>query len=168
MAPPRLAVLVAALALAPHPAPGDETRIAQSAPAYKKIGGVYKWVDENGKVHFTDRPPPGVEAQSVEIKQRATPAPSDSDSEDRAERRRRLTEAFEAERKEKAALRARAKAEARERKAKCASARDRLKFISESAGRLYEEGDDGTPTYVSEERQTEMKAKLDAYIAKNC
>lgn len=36
----------------------------------------YKWVDEDGKVHYSDSPPPGVEAQAVDLPELLTiPAP---------------------------------------------------------------------------------------------
>jgi len=37
-------------------------------------GEVYKWVDEAGRVQFGDRPPPGVDARSVEMHKVPTPA----------------------------------------------------------------------------------------------
>jgi glutaredoxin len=30
-------------------------------------GAIYKWVDENGKVHFTDNPPDAAQAEEVEL-----------------------------------------------------------------------------------------------------
>jgi glutaredoxin len=31
-------------------------------------GAIYKWVDENGKVHFTDKPPDDTRAEEVELR----------------------------------------------------------------------------------------------------
>jgi len=36
--------------------------------SFAVCGGVYKWVDEHGKVHFTDSPPDDVSAEEVELK----------------------------------------------------------------------------------------------------
>ena len=41
---------------------------------------VYKWVDEDGNVHFTDTPPPKQETEEVRIQPRATQAPSRSNA----------------------------------------------------------------------------------------
>lgn len=36
---------------------------------------VYKWVDENGNVHFTDAPPPKQKTEEVKIQRAPTPSP---------------------------------------------------------------------------------------------
>jgi len=36
--------------------------------SYAAMGGIYKWVDEQGKVHFTDNPPDDVKTEEVELK----------------------------------------------------------------------------------------------------
>jgi hypothetical protein len=30
--------------------------------------GIYRWVDENGKVHFGDRPPQAVETENINLR----------------------------------------------------------------------------------------------------
>ena len=35
--------------------------------AYSSHGAIYKWVDENGKVHFTDNPPDDTQTEEVEL-----------------------------------------------------------------------------------------------------
>lgn len=42
--------------------------------------GVYKWVDENGKVHFSDRVPGGAQAEQVKIRTYSGPAEVSNDS----------------------------------------------------------------------------------------
>ena len=32
-------------------------------------GEIYKWVDQNGEVHYTDTPPPGVQTERVQIEE---------------------------------------------------------------------------------------------------
>ena len=60
-----------------------------AAPA----AGVYRWIDERGRVHYTDRPPnPDTEAKRMTI----APAPGvDPELSARRERQRRLLEAIE-------------------------------------------------------------------------
>ncbi len=36
--------------------------------SYAANGGIYKWVDEQGKVHFTDNPPDDIKTEEVELK----------------------------------------------------------------------------------------------------
>ncbi len=45
---------------------------------------VYKWVDEDGNVHFTDTPPPKQETEEVKIDRAPTPTYRSSDSLDSA------------------------------------------------------------------------------------
>ena len=40
-------------------------------------GGVYKWTDENGQLHFTDKPPIGKQAQTKDVRPASGDAPAD-------------------------------------------------------------------------------------------
>ena len=75
-------------------------------------GAVYKWVDAEGQMHYSDRPPPGVKnAEVVDIPESdiettlAAPAQPDSSAEE-LERIRKLTEELEKDRKVREAERA--------------------------------------------------------------
>ncbi len=50
------------------------------AAATAIAGGVYRWVDANGKVHYGDQPPAGAQAQQMKVKQ-AKPAPTAPEAE---------------------------------------------------------------------------------------
>lgn len=39
------------------------------------LADMYKWVDENGKVHYTDSPPPGKKAKKLDLKINTFSAP---------------------------------------------------------------------------------------------
>ena len=39
--------------------------LATAGPA---VADMYKWVDETGKIHYTDSPPPGKKAQKLDLK----------------------------------------------------------------------------------------------------
>ena len=72
-----------------------------SSPAWG--AGIYKWVDENGKIHFGDRPPAATGgSQAVKVKPvpegSGTRAPSGSE---RSKLQRRLLDVFARERAEK-------------------------------------------------------------------
>jgi len=46
---------------------------------------VYKWTDDQGVVHYGDAPPPGVEAEQLELKgNRTRPSPDQEEAEDEA------------------------------------------------------------------------------------
>lgn len=65
--------------------------------------GVYKWTDANGKVHYSDQPPPTVEASKVQISRpagvTAPEAPHDASKSDERRARAQDEEAREIKRK---------------------------------------------------------------------
>lgn len=90
---------------------------------------VYKWVDENGRVHYGDQPG---NASAREITLPAT-QPMDEAVRARGQKQKKLLQVFEEERQEKHEQEARAKAEQQKREQECALAKVRLKNY-ESAG----------------------------------
>ncbi len=55
---------------------------------------VYKWVDEDGKVHFADRPT-GSNAEQVDIKSSDDSLKPDLETEKRLEKQRKLLKVYE-------------------------------------------------------------------------
>ena len=116
---------------------------------------IYKWVDEKGRVHYGEKPPPG--AKSSTVRQEATPpsapssagkGPADISTQD-AEFRRRQIERAQAEE---------AKAQdAKRRQARCDQARQRL-ADAEFAGRHY--------TYKGGERVFMSDAEREASLTR--
>lgn len=88
-------------------------------------GETYKWVDESGQTHFSDRPPPGVVVEQIQIR----PPPSSLSPEQAAERvdQLRMQQAAEAARRgeeDKAEAGAEAEAQVRyARRERCDRAR---------------------------------------------
>lgn len=97
---------------------------------------VYKWVDEQGRVHYGDKPH-GIEAQSVPVRPAPTTGPSAEPPQDRDEAQRRLLHDLEQDRLEREEARERKTQEQARRERNCALARDRLRRL-ESAGLLYD------------------------------
>lgn len=118
---------------------------------------VYRWVDQQGKVHYSDRLDRGG-AQRFEI--------SEPDSElDRMERenmeaeqkvqRQRLLDAYREEREDEMLDRLKTEAEERQRAIKCAQARKQLSAYESS--RLYRPQQGGGRYYLSsDERRQEL------------
>lgn len=117
---------------------------------------VYRWVDEQGQVHFGDRPGArGAETLRIESAP-ATPAATD-----RSERVRRLLDEYATVRNEREAAAARRGEEAAERKRLCAEARDRLKSYEEASS-LYTLDAEGQRRYLDETgRATALAAARD-------
>ncbi|MEJ2611256.1 MAG: DUF4124 domain-containing protein [Candidatus Thiodiazotropha sp.] len=127
---------------------------------------VYKWIDEKGQVHFSDRP---VAESSTEVKIKSTPvegSPSET-SQQHAEKRRRLLEVYEEDRAKKKEAKTKQQEARKQRKRKCVLAKDRYNSHSRASG-IYGLNKDGTRVFYSdEERQRHMK-KLKADIARWC
>jgi hypothetical protein len=135
---------------------------------------VYKWVDKDGNVHFTESPPPEDAAQSEEVdtsrsqrsesqrqeamrlqqgrEPEAEASPEDMDAAALA-RQKALEEQMEREYQEK-------------RKVACNSAKVNLQML-QSGGRIYDEDEDGNRTYLDDRERTQRiehyQGKVDQY-----
>lgn len=126
---------------------------------------IYKWVDEDAKVHYGDRKPAaGSEARALQL----PPTPSkDADHADRSLQRRRLLDAFEAERAEKEQAAEEAATAKQERNQRCARIRrDLARF--ERANIVYNHDDSGARVYMSDEERREAVADARTWIDNHC
>lgn len=98
---------------------------------------VFKWVDEQGNVHFGDRPQ-GSDAQALTVRPAAVPA---SGGRARHERTERLLESLKSEREERRDAYAAAERDKAERKRKCAVARAELNRRETSAHLFYRDAE---------------------------
>lgn len=109
------------------------------AVAASAHAGITKWVDAEGKVHYSDGPPPASAKSQKSLNIQSNPAPSQTPSaggkaggegkslaERDLESRKRRVEAEEAAAKE-----AKAKEEAQRKQANCAQARNQLQALQE-------------------------------------
>lgn len=118
---------------------------------------VYRWVDEQGKVHFSDQPNSGG-AQKLEISE-PKPGSAGIDQEqldtERKIQQERLLDAYREEREARQQERNAAEQAERQRASNCAYARNRLREYGNS--RLYEPLEDGGRRYLDyDERQQEI------------
>ncbi|MCG8425983.1 MAG: DUF4124 domain-containing protein [Chromatiales bacterium] len=132
-------------------------------------GGIYRWVDENGKVHFSDRPVQD-DAQEMAIPEQKPMYQFESDTQQQRqiEQQRRL-EMYDERREQKAQQRLeKKKREAQKAKLKreCAFAKDRLRRYQGAA--IYVPQEDGSRRYLNEEQREKEIADLKQQIDKNC
>ncbi len=139
-----------------------------------RAGGIHRWVDADGVVHFGDRPPPGIQSETL-----AQPSRSESDSSAtkrdarpldeaaRRERRRRLLRAFEEERRERAMREAEAARRAEQRRRACVQARDNLRSIRQASG-LYRLDERGERVFLDREARARAEARAEAEVARYC
>lgn len=126
--------------------------------------GVYKWTDENGNVHYGDKPTTSSEQLNISTEKSTRSSMTD---EAREERRQRISDSLTDDRLE----RNKKKAEAKKKKAKlnsqCVYAKDRLKRY-QRAGRLYNLDKEGNRVTLSDKSRDKTIASLQKEIRKNC
>lgn len=128
---------------------------------------IYKWTDENGVVHFGDRPS-GVAAEQV------TSIESDPTDAAQVQARVEARKASQAAEAEDAAAAGQQElteeeleARERERAERCAMLKERLQAFLTSR-RLYREGENGERIYLNEEETLAARAKLQKEIVETC
>lgn len=138
--------------------------------ATASAAGVYKWVDDKGKVHYGDRPPASASSKSVNVESRGSSTAGPVSEAERAARRQRLLQSFEADRAERANQRAQkqqALAKKRELKRKCAYARDNIEQLRSATG-VYDLDHTGERRYLSNEERASYLKKYQAKVKKHC
>lgn len=123
-------------------------------------GSVYRWVDQSGTQHYTDRPPEGAQAEELSLRYRLTdPSAIQASARAKAE----LDEARGLREGQKASEEATAAAERaelkRQRENNCKQARERLEKYN-TAHRLYKPGADGERQYLTDDETD--KARVEA------
>lgn len=140
------------------------------------FAGLNKWVDADGKVHYSDQPPPAnVEATTL----RSTSSAKDSASESGAaaasaaaapktiaEREAELRKAQQA-RKEAADIAAQQQAEADARKSTCAAAWQNLRTMQDGV-RIMEIDANGERSYLDDEQRQQRMDKAQQDIDTYC
>ncbi|TQV81515.1 DUF4124 domain-containing protein [Aliikangiella coralliicola] len=130
---------------------------------------VYKWVDENGKVHYSDKPFNKGEKQ-LEIKDNLTPEQQQAAKRKAKQfvnmQKRRVHDQLDTEYKSKKQKSEKEKAE-KDLKKNCDYARSQLETLKMPT-RIYRENEKGQQEYLTDEtRQQEIK-KLEKDIAQHC
>jgi len=126
----------------------------------------YKWTDEDGRVHFSDRP---TSNKAEQIKLKKQPKSSHSTKPNTAQPRitqQRLLNMYQQEREKKKAEKKRRKEEAKKLAQKCADARDQLQRYQRS--RLYENLPSGERRYFSDSEREQTISRLSWNIKRNC
>jgi hypothetical protein len=130
---------------------------------------IYKWVDEDGNVHYGDRPATteGASAEVVALTYRRTDSSSVQkrvDAQGEAEAARVEKRAAKAEQQQAAEAEA---AEAEAKQERCATYRARLQTFVQSR-RLYREDEQGERVYLDETQTNAARERVEELIAENC
>ena len=132
---------------------------------------IYKYTDENGNVHYGDRPSGNTAEETVHVaSQRTNNAAVQAAFNERyapkPEPQGQAAETGEAEKEEKLS-RADRRAAAAERAQKCESYRSRMETILTSR-RLYREDENGERVYLEDNERQEARDKMQELIEKYC
>jgi len=133
-------------------------------------GAIYKWVDEKGVTHYSEKPPQGKKSAEVPIRSQPAPAaPQGPQStgktwqEQEADFQRRRVEQAE-QRTKKEAL---DQASAAERRQTCLQARHDL-HILEQERPVYSVNEKGERVYIEDNNRAELRDRLRRIAEHNC
>lgn len=133
-------------------------------------GEMYRWVDKDGKVHFSDQPPPDDAKQTKQLAVPKTETFSEPTSESAADQAARLRQTAEAMRADRDA-RQQQKAETAANKAKqqklCLAAKAELDRF-ERAGRKFMVDENNERRDMSDSEHKTIENELRSDVAKSC
>lgn len=139
-----------------------------STAAFSQQARVYKWVDETGTTHFTDRPPNNATVQETNVRYRRTDKAAVQAS---LNRQAELNQVAQTRLDQQAEEASEAEAQRRESQAQraklCQQARDRVKRY-ETAHRLYRPMPDGEREYLSDAELDSERADARRAISEWC
>lgn len=127
-------------------------------------GDLYRWVDAEGRVHYTDSPPPGIKVEKLSIRSRPTDPTALATDEAKAAATDRVSD-------EVARLKDREAAAAKElAAAKAADCADAQKTYTDMGDerKILVIGTDGTETWARGDDAIKVKEKARADVAEKC
>lgn len=130
---------------------------------------LYKWVDKDGTVHYSDKPPPASAKQEKKLNIRNDPAPATTGAEQAAPAKSYVEQDLEYRKRkvEQEEARKKADAEAETERQNCARAQEKLRLYEE-AGRVYRIDEGGERQYLSDEGRDQGLAEAREEVAKHC
>lgn len=127
------------------------------------ISDMYKWVDKQGNVHFSDKPPKNAQQNTEKVEVKVQNRDFNYLDEE-AKRKQRQINTNKAIQKQQQ-TRQQAKKKSNPRKKACQNARQRLNKLQ---GRVVFVDKDGKPIYVSEKERGQREKTLEKQIKKYC
>lgn len=122
---------------------------------------IYRWTDEHGQVHFSEKPQ-APSAEQVEVRPQVVER--DAATRAREERLEKLHSARRTEQQQAAEKSAKLRAEQEQQ---CSHLRKRLARLEEG-GRFYRRGADGSTEYVSDAEVVATRDQLRGQVAAAC
>ncbi len=126
--------------------------------------GVYRWLDEDGNVHYGDKPPSKEESTLIEINSAPAPRPEDVE---RRVKTQRLLDALESQREREKHETAQARAEKARQQGNCQSARRQVELY-QRANNISRLGPEGERIYLSDEERGQALDRARTLVGQWC
>ena len=137
------------------------TQLFYSTTAFPEA---YKWVDDNGRIVYGDKP---TTSNAEKIKIKKSPEKNEQDRE-RRKKQKKLLDIIKEERDEKIALKKEDHEKRAQQRKECAEANKKLKKMKDSSF-LYKKTDDpDNPKLLSDEERKIEEGRYENYINENC
>lgn len=143
------------------------TAAALAAAGAAVAGEIYKWTDENGTVHYVDRPTGDPSEERVAILSRGTDSGSVQASIEARRERVAAREEARIKKSEEQAAATQSQADQEKREADCQMYRARLESFLQSQ-RLYREDDSGERVYLDQAQILAARTKVQDKIEETC
>jgi hypothetical protein len=128
---------------------------------------VYTWTDEQGRVHYSDRPShESATEKEVRIPESVGPD-SQTSPQDRKALRQRMLDLYQQERAERREAAEQRKQERKERKRLCLDARARYDLYN-NTGPIYDFTESGERAYLNRQERDQYIAELKAEVERYC
>ncbi len=126
---------------------------------------IYKWVDEQGKVHFSDRPQ-GKNTEKVEVKSSVSDAQK-QDAERLSQRYQQLYQQVKEEEQAQAEADRKASADKEKRRAVCEQLKKKVNIANQEYA-LVRFNDEGGHEYLTDEEAADYRSKMNQLYAERC
>lgn len=127
------------------------------------LAAMYKWVDENGEVHYTQTPPPGdIQAETI----KPPPDVNTEKAREELQQRQELVEKIREQRQEENQKEKLAQQELEKKRANCDMAKKRLDSYDQPRVRFVQP--DGSRRYATEEERQAQIQKSKEMIKEFC
>ncbi len=124
---------------------------------------IYKWVDENGKVHYGDKPNESAKEITVDTSRKGHV----NTGEFREEKRRKLVDAMSEDRIRESEAKEKQRKKKQKQKANCARAKDKLRRMV-NAGSLYDLDKDGNRVTLSKDERKKSTEQFRKQLEQYC
>lgn len=133
------------------------------------LAEVYRWQDADGRVFYSDQPPPGQQVDTLDLPERepSSLGAQGDDLQDMLDRQRHLSSILEQERKAKAAQKKALQEEEQKREKECLRMKNQMAYIDETHI-FYDENEDGTRRYYSDEEGDQYRADVKRAYQEKC